>query len=167
MNSPSFEVAHPIAKRAAARSRSTISLRYLWVDREDLEQEAAIALWQALPHFDPSRASLRTFAEHVISRRFLSLCRTRRNRFDCLVDCHPIGADSILPLVFNIDFQRLVAQLSERDRRLAELLPEHSPTEAGRLLGISRSTVYERIRRIGAVFERFGWSPRRRSPQCN
>ena len=36
-------------------------------DREDIEQEGLIACWRALPHFDPDRASLRTFVEHVVA----------------------------------------------------------------------------------------------------
>jgi hypothetical protein len=52
--------------------------------------------------------------------------------------------------------------LAERDRRLAALLVDHSPTEASRALRLSRSTVYEGIGRIRVAFENAGFGPRMR-----
>ena len=131
-------------------------------DREDAEQEALVAVWRALPHYDPLRASLRTFVERVVATRLVSLMRARRRQLtlEPLKDYQPVGLDGIPVLEFQADFQRVSTSLAERDRRLATLLVDHSPTEASRVLSISRSTVYEGIRRIRIAFEDAGFGTR-------
>jgi len=64
-----FRNAYAIALRAArARAVSAVASGAIAVaDREDLEQEAVVACFRALPRFDPSRASLRTFIERVVA----------------------------------------------------------------------------------------------------
>jgi len=158
-----FASAYPLARRAArARSSIAISLGTATaLDREDLEQEALAAVWHALQFFDPSRASLRTFVERIVANRFASLMRTRRGQpvFEVLQEHHLLGLDGIPTAEFRIDFQKVAASLSEPDRRFAESLLEHRPTEACRAMRISRSCGYERIRRIRTAFENAGFRP--------
>lgn len=159
-----FLAIYPLARRAAevrtaaAVARTTVAP----ADREDLEQEALVAVWRALPRYDPLRASLRTFVEWVVATRFASLMRARRRQptLEPLRDHQPLGLDGIRILEFQTDFQRVSASFSERDRSLANLLADHSPTEASRALGISRSTVYEGIRRMRIAFGDAGFQPR-------
>ena len=124
-----------------------------------------MAVWRALQRFDPSRASLRTFVEMVVAARFASLMRARRSLpvLEPIEEYHLIGLDGIPALEFRVDFRRAAASLTEPDRRLARFLTDHTPTEAGRALGIARSTVYEAIHRIRAAFEKAGFGRRDRS----
>jgi DNA-directed RNA polymerase specialized sigma24 family protein len=76
-----FLAVYPVARRAAevrtcaAVARTTVAR----ADRENLEQEALLAVWRALPHYNPSRASLRTFVERVAANRIASLLRSLHN----------------------------------------------------------------------------------------
>jgi RNA polymerase sigma factor (sigma-70 family) len=159
-----FMAVLPLALRAAEVRTSAAVARAQMApaDREDVNQEALVAVWKALPHYDPSRASLRTFVEWVIATRFASLMRSRRIQpaLAPLEGHQPIGLDGIPVLEFRTDFQIVSESLAERDRRLAALLLDRSPTEASRVLHISRSTVYEGIRRIRTAFENAGFGPR-------
>jgi RNA polymerase sigma factor (sigma-70 family) len=159
-----FESAHPLATRSAqSRSRSAVARGAIpESERRDLEQEALSAVWKALPHYNPSRASLRTFVERVVATRLASLMRARRRRPTLvpLDDYQPVALNGIPALEFQTDFHRVSASLVERDRRLASMLADRSPTEAGRALRLSRSTVYEGIRRIRVAFEKAGFRPR-------
>jgi RNA polymerase sigma factor (sigma-70 family) len=155
---PRFEDAYPhICRAASVRLAGVANLSKS--DRQDLEQETLTAVWRALRHYDASRSSLRTFVEKVVSTRLASLFRRRRRQlhFELIDEHHLIGLDGIPTAEFRIDFQRIVAFLSTRDGRLAALLADHSPSEASRALGISRSTVYEGMRRIRSAFEHAGY----------
>ena len=152
-----FMAVYPLARRAAEVRTATIVCQV--EDREDLVQEALAAVWHALQFFDPSRASLRTFVERIVANRVASLMRTRRRQpvFEVLQEHHLLGLDGIPTAEFRIDFQKVAASLSEPDRRFAESLLEHRPTEACRAMGISRSCAYERIRRIRTALENAGF----------
>jgi RNA polymerase sigma factor (sigma-70 family) len=152
-----FEQAYPIAARAAKvrATAAVVSGAIPGADREDFEQEGLTACWRALPQFDPARASLRTFVEHVVAARLASLIRSA-NRvpasqpLDSASRCHVDSGIGSLEL--HADVWRLLNLLSDGDRHLVLLLMEYSPSEASRLLGIARSTVYERIQRLRRTF---------------
>lgn len=164
-----FAHAYPMARPAAGvRSAAAVALATVVPSgREDLEQEELAAVWRALPRYDPSRASLRTFVERVVAARFASLMRARRWQpsLEPLEEYHLVGLGGIPVLEFRTDFQRVSASLAERDRRLSAFPLDHSPTEASRALRISRSTVYEGIRRIRIAFADAGFGPRGRYPR--
>jgi DNA-directed RNA polymerase specialized sigma24 family protein len=163
-----FLAIYPLACRAAnVRSAAAVAVASVApADRKDWEQEALTAVWLALPRYDPSRASLRTFVERVITTRFASLVRARRQRpkLEPLEEHHSVGLDGIPGVEFRTDFNRVSASLAECDRWLARFLVDHSPTEASRALRVSRSTVYLGIRRIRTVFEVAGFGPQRGRP---
>jgi RNA polymerase sigma factor (sigma-70 family) len=159
-----FEMAYRLARRAA-QVRATAAVRCGAVsqsDHEDLEQEGLLACWRALRHFDSSRAALRTFVEHVVATQLTTLerarrCRPRLQPFD--EDRHQAGSTWAHEIELRSDVQRAVNRLSDADRQLALALIGHTPTEVSRLLGVARSTVYERIRHIRTQFVDAGLRP--------
>jgi RNA polymerase sigma factor (sigma-70 family) len=161
-----FGQAYPLALRSA-QIRSVAAVLSGTVpefERDDLEQEGLLACWRALPRFDANRASLRTFVERVVAARITSLHRARhcRPRFQPLEDDqYPSGDAWTLEIELRADVHRVLASLRERDRRLALALTEHTPTEASRIVGLARSTVYERIRHIRTAFTDAGLRPRK------
>lgn len=164
MRDAGFRRAYPQALLSAQvrSAAAVVTGAVLLADREDWEQEALTAVWRALPRYDAARASMRTYVERVIATRLASLRQGRRwqPRFEPLEEHHSVGLGEIPMVEFRIDFRRVSASLAERDRRLAIFLADHSPTQASRALGISRSTVYEGIRRIRVAFEDAGLGPR-------
>jgi RNA polymerase sigma factor (sigma-70 family) len=159
-----FLMAYPLAHGAAqVRSRNALGGRGTTaLDPEDLKQDALLQVWLALSQFDRSRASLRTFIEHVIANKIASVRRSQRAlqrtviRFET-VKCHP----EAVALDTRIDVQTILAKLNTQDRQVAILLAEGTPTEVSRALCISRSTVYERIRSIRRVFVNAGFGCRK------
>jgi len=158
-----FVKAYSFARRAAeVRSAAAMFTNHpASVDREDLEQEAMVGLWRALPKYDPSRASLRTFVECVIATKIASVLRAQRVlRRVPDYDAPPqrLG-QAIASIELRSDVEGVLAVLSDGDRQLALLLVEHTPTEASRQLRVSRSTVYLGIRRIRTAFADAGFGP--------
>ena len=161
----SFDTAYRLAVRAsqvqahAAVARGAISQ----ADRDDIEQEGMVACWRALSHFDPARASLRTFVERVVATRMISLHRARlcRPRFERLADNkHEVSGAWARDIELRSDVQRVLHGIPDAHRQLALTLIDHTPTEASRILGVARSTVYERIRQIRNAFVGAGLCPR-------
>ncbi len=163
MREPALEQALPFAMRAVqVRGAAAVaSGRVTPADREDLEQEALLALWIALRHYDASRASLRTFLERVADKRFASLLRRRRKPLviERLDSQRFATADGIPAVRFQVDLERVLAPLDDPDRALALLLIDHGPTEISRMLGIARSTVYARMARLRRAFLEAGYGP--------
>jgi RNA polymerase sigma factor (sigma-70 family) len=158
-----FREAYPLALRASrVRSAAAVTSGRVPVqEREDLEQEALLRVWQALPRYDAARASLATFIERVVASKVASLLRSRRRLaiFELPTGTQPSSADGIPAVEFRTDVERILAMLGPSDRRLALLLTEHGPGEACRILGVARSTVYCRIRRLRAAFLAAGYGP--------
>lgn len=159
-----FEQAYPIAVRVArVRARAAVVSGAIPVaDREDFEQEGLTACWRALPQYDPARASLRTFVERVIASRIASLVRAAR----CVPVRAPLSAAGPRPVDscaaaqdFYADIERISSVFGCHDRELALLLLEHSPAEVGRMLGIPRSTVHDKILRLRRRFVDAGLVP--------
>lgn len=163
MPSEEFASVYAIARRAAAvRSAGAVSRGVVSADREDLQQEALLAVWKALPRHDPSRASLRTFVEIVVATRMASLLRSRRRQPQCepLNSCQ--RSSSGRELYLRIDIERALGKLPQKDRRLAETLSEHSPSQTSRKLSMARSSVYEGIGRIRQALALAGLDQSRR-----
>ncbi len=159
-----FEQAYPIAARAAKvrATAAVVSGAIPVADREDFEQEGLTACWRALPQFDPARASLRTFIERVIASRIATLVRAaRRSPAQVALNAAgPLPVDSEVNLQeLQADVERISAAFECHDRQLILLLLEHSPAEAGRMMGIPRSTVHDRILRIRHRFVAAGFVP--------
>lgn len=159
-----FEEAYPIAVRAAkVRATAAVVSGVIPVaDREDFEQEGLTACWRALPQFDPARASLRTFVERVIASRIASLVRAAR-RSPSSVSLKAAGPQPVDSAAdeqeLYADVERVSSAFERHDRQLILLLLEHSPAEAGRMLGLPRSTVHDRILRLRRRFVAAGFVP--------
>ncbi|MEN6537182.1 MAG: sigma-70 family RNA polymerase sigma factor [Bryobacteraceae bacterium] len=156
-----FEQAYPIARRAVqVRATAAVVCGIIPVaDREDFEQEGLTACWRALPHFNPARASLRTFVEHVIAARLASIIRSAR-RAPVLL---PIESASTLRIAgdascqeLRADVMRLLDRLGPAERHLVQLLLDHSPAEASRILGVPRSTLHDQVVRLRRRFSLAG-----------
>ncbi len=156
-----FQKAYPLALRASqVRAATAVAAGRVPVhDREDIEQEALLRVWQALPRYDAGRASLATFIERVVATKVASLLRSRHAVFKLPPGTQLSSADGIPAVEFRADLERILASLAPSERRLALLLAEHGPGEAGRILGVARSTVYCRIRRLRAAFLAAGYGP--------
>jgi RNA polymerase sigma factor (sigma-70 family) len=156
-----FLAAYSLACRAAAARSAAAAAGgvILAADREDMTQEAVVAVWQALPSYDASRSCLRTFVELIIASRFASSLRSRRRQltFETLQDHQtPVAPDRIQAMELRMDIERTAASLADRDRDLAELLMDCGPTEASRAMRCSRAKVYAGINRIRTVFAQAG-----------
>jgi RNA polymerase sigma factor (sigma-70 family) len=160
----------PQAYRCACR---TARSRYAAIRRDgledcDVQQEALLKVWMALPRFDPSRASLRTFIEKVVFHAVVSAVRRRRAPEALtlqLADLRPASSD---PLDVRICVREVLSGVSAFDRVVALSLAEYSPTETGIRLGVGRATVYRTIGRLRTAFTGAGLSPsRRRDRSCD
>jgi RNA polymerase sigma factor (sigma-70 family) len=150
-----FLQAYPFARRAAQVRSASAVRKFKELEREDLEQEALLSTWRLLSRFDHTRASLPTFVERVVATSIASVCRGRaakkRIKHDDS-DPPPEPLQLFVRIEFRIDFLRVVARLAPRDRKVALLLVEFSPTQIARSLKTSRQAVYRCINRIRAAF---------------
>lgn len=153
MTEVTFDQAYPFARRAAqVRAAAAVMTGIIpQADREDFEQEGLAACWRALPRFDPSRASLRTFCERIVAARLATLVRSALR----VPPSEPLEVVGEIPVrsgfsdvEFLASLESVLARLRPADRRLVLLLLDHTPAEAGRILGVSRSTVHDRIVRL-------------------
>lgn len=120
-------------------------------DRVDLEQELTLHVLQRRPRFNPKRGSWAAFVRRVVKYYGENLVRDRRTakRYggptDPLTDEIPARdeSDAIARAV-----RAAVAELPAELREVAELVLSGSVAAAARELGVSRSTVYARLREI-------------------
>src|SRR5205823_12374400 len=80
VTAPSFDEVYPIIRRVAGVRAANVAKAYglSTEERSDLEQEAALHVWRGLGAFDPTRASLKTFVERIVSNQMLSSIRRLR-----------------------------------------------------------------------------------------
>jgi DNA-directed RNA polymerase specialized sigma24 family protein len=153
----------------AARVRAGRAVRSTAVpphEYEDVVQEAITSCWIALPQFNPDRASLPTYFEHVIANRVSSVKRAshagKRSAqvypLDVAGECTAPG-DWVAGLHLRLDVHRVLRCLAPGDRAIALLLMKYSPTEATRVAQVSRSKIYRTIGRLRAVFTSAGFGP--------
>jgi RNA polymerase sigma-70 factor (ECF subfamily) len=166
-----FARAYPWARRAAAVRSAAANAFVPSASREDLEQQVMIAVWLATSCYDPSRASLRTFVERVAANRIVSLLRSVRHsgrsrevpleKASALAA--PDGRDEL-----RADVRRVLAGVSEFDRRIARSLTYRSTAETSRSMGVSRAKVYRAIGRLRVAFTVAGFADCRgvRHPGC-
>jgi len=148
------------------------------MDREDFEQDLVLDLLRRIGRHDPARASLETFAEHVLDNRVATLtrpCARLRNERqmvsidapvpsndsdaesgqlpdDNLVtgngDADPASVESQLSL--RIDVERFVGKLPPALRLCADIMRHGNVSEGASKAGLHRSTIYERLAHLRA-----------------
>jgi len=160
-----FTAVYPLALCAAAAKAAAIAnLSDAWADREDMVQEAMIAVCQGLVYYEPARATLRTFTERIIDNRMTSLfrCRHARRRGHGRNEPLTAGANLAAPdrhLDLRADVTLILAGMSLFDRKVAAHLIDCTPAETSRCLGVSRAAVYRAIARLRLAFITAGIQP--------
>jgi RNA polymerase sigma-70 factor (ECF subfamily) len=145
-------------------------------DRDDIEQELRIDLLRRFKHYDPSKASIITFSDRLITHRLADLiaerqaeCRDWRQEVHLsdplpgTVGDEPVTLEDILAADFSghaaadlrMDTRRILAGLPPVCRALCLKLQESSIVEISEGTGIPVSTLYDMRRRIRAHFQKF------------
>jgi RNA polymerase sigma factor (sigma-70 family) len=165
-----FEQSFPaMCRLAAVRATRIVSRHGLPCElRRDLEQEAVLEVWRKRTAYNPERGSWRTFSEHVVANKLISIVRTIRSKHEGQFKDEPL--ENLLGVAgpkdnhdLRADVSRILARVSSFDRAVARSLVGYSAAETGRRLDVSRATIYRAIERLRAVFTEAGLSPER---QC-
>lgn len=162
-NNPIDEAVAALIKRKAARMVGRAGLRVQ--DREDLEQQLAQHVLERRGSYNPRRGTWSAFVRRVVERHGENLIRARRaaKRYG-----GALGSPTDEPIGHGDDAEvhartvaAALATLPAELRRVAELVMAGTVTGAARTLGISRSTVYARLREISTrpEFQEFGDDP--------
>ncbi len=142
-------------------------------DRPDIEQQLALCLLEALPHYDPDKATRRTFICRIVDRAVADLARRRTAEKRAFTHRH-VSLDgrasdggegqSEAPLVLTedatgdlrdlaLDLADALETLPEKLRRLCEQLPDTPIAEIARREQVSRKTVYTWLKKLRRRFE--------------
>jgi len=145
-------------------------------DREDLEQELMLKVWEALEKFDPDLSHPHAFVATVVERAAATILRSQKalkrgnHLGHCSLglaafseDCQDGPADAAAieltstpsheaPVDLAHDVVEVLSQLRRELREVAERLGSRSKRQIAKELGISRSTL---DRRIDALREQF------------
>ena len=148
------------------------------MDREDFEQDLVLDLLRRIGRHDPARASLETFAEHVIDNRVATLTRpcarlrterqmvsidTPRPSSDNDAESDQLPEDNLITgnsdagpasieneLSLRIDMERFVGKLTPALRLCADIMHNGNVAEGASKSGLHRSTIYDRLARLRA-----------------
>lgn len=133
---------------------------YTRQDLGDIEQDLWADFFEHVPQFNPRRASMNTFAAHVIETKMRKLLRTRRAKFrPSPIERHETlgqdeedrGAVDRAHLAFDVD--TVVRGLPSKLRQVATLLKTQSVSAVARRLGIPRRTLRSRyLRELRQIF---------------
>jgi len=155
-----FHEALPVAKRTAGVRFSSFAgtFRPAGVDREDITQEAFLALWQALSYYEPERAAIPTFIEGVVTNRVTSVARGIHAHRRGFGRTRPLDTVDILLASpdyapdLGVAIRQVLARVLPFDRTVALSLAAYSVADTGRRLGVCRASVYRSIGRLRAAF---------------
>lgn len=147
------------------------------MDREDFEQDLVLDLLRRIGRHDPARASLETFAEHVLDNRVATLtrpcARLQAERQQVSIDSATtadrdeacptdLSEESLMTagnenpsdvengLSLRIDVERFVGKLTPALRMCAEIMINGNVAEGASSAGVHRSTIYERLAHLRA-----------------
>lgn len=154
---------------------------YTHDDLEDLEQELMLAYLLAWPSFDPDKGNPKSFITAVVNNRAaemlreieaqkrwtglktLSLSTPVADDADATIGDQITSDESLWGDVFgaqghiaaeqNMDAEKILARLPEDLAQTYRLLMEYSVTEAAELLGIPRTTMSGRLKKLKKFME--------------
>lgn len=137
-----------IEKHKAAINRVCRSFCRTVEDREDLQQEILMHLWQGWKNYRPEHKPI-TWIYRVAMNSAISWRRQRIKQVEVLpLDGFDLPEDAVMREQ-STHLKALVAMLSVSDQRLINLyLDGFSTEEIGKLIGISQTNVTTRIARI-------------------
>lgn len=143
------------------------------LDAEDIAQELREEVLRGAEHFDPTRACFDTFVDRIIKNRIADLARqsqaAKASRKTLSFDAPILGRDGQENLTLaetlsetspahgvddfaaahgaglKSDVATFLASLCPSSRRIAIAVSQGSVAEAARMLGLHRSTIYERL----------------------
>lgn len=170
LTDPTTRISRNIRIRAARLARSGA---VPGLDVEDIEQELRLDLIRRAHNFDPKKASFDTFADRIIANQIATLASATRamraERAMQPIDVR-VGEDEsgggltlldVLPETAAIDpvdefslsqgpglrgdVAKLLSALCPSTRQVAIAVSNLSITEAARVLGLHRSTIYQRL----------------------
>lgn len=141
-------------------------------DFEDLQQELMVAYLHAWPSFDPARGDRRSFIKTVVNTRALMLVREveaqkRWTGAKPLSLSAPVDEDGDIALgdtiadpthlimEQNADMAKMIAAMPDDLRQTYQLLSEYSVTEAAEMLGIPRTTMSSRLKKLQKFIESY------------
>jgi DNA-directed RNA polymerase specialized sigma24 family protein len=122
-------------------------------DCPDVEQELAMRLLAPLQKFNRAKLTRRSYAQMLVDRLALNLLRDRQVAKRAGGPLAPLPAE--LPdecdgatAARALDVAEALARLPDRLREVAELLKTETIAGVARALGVSRATVYARVREL-------------------
>ena len=135
-------------------------------DREDIEQDLILELLRWWAKVDAPDNNLAPLIRVVIDQRLANILRHRRaacRRPDRASPLERLSQNdpalsrtdkSLDKVPLSLDIQELIRELPAELRRVAEVLQTESISSAACSLGISRGTVYARLRELRSRYER-------------
>lgn len=154
-------------------------------DFEDIKQELTLAYLLAWPSFDPDKGNPKSFVKAVINNRAaemlreaeaqkrwtglktLSLSAPLAEDTDATIGDLVTSEESLWGDVFGaqshgaaeqkMDHERMLAALPKDLRQTYRLLMEHSVTEAAEILGVPRTTMSSRLKKLKKFMEEQGF----------
>ena len=153
--------------------RKVMELRQL--SRSDIRQEFLLAIIEAMPGFDTTQSTWRTYISKVCNNRYLNFRREYRLACKCMgnvISLDEIGNDEsgLIP-TYEVDFETqhdvniVLEKLPKHLREIAELLKTNSLTKTASLLGVSRCTISRGVKQIRGYFQTRGFE--KFSRKCN
>jgi len=147
-------------------------------DREDIEQDLWLDLFERLPKYDPTKATLNTFIALVVERRVASLIRDRStekrspDREECSLDDAVLDADGRVVARHETtpeaasdpgrlrdlerDVAHVVAHLPDELRPIVLALAFGTQNSVGPELGISRRAMAKAVDQLREIFRDAG-----------
>ena len=140
--------------------RKVMELRKLSLS--DIRQEFLLAIIEAMPGFDTTQSTWRTYISKVCNNRYLNF--RREYRLACKYIGNMVSLDAIendesdIVPTYEVDFETqhdvhiVLEKMPKHLREIAELLKSNSPAKTASLLGVSRATISRSVKQIRAFF---------------
>ena len=165
----------PITNDYISIVRSTVRRRVgrgglAGLDREDVAQHALVELSRRTFHYDATRGPRAAFVRRIALNAIADLiarhtaARRDHRRCSASLDDTTSGAvatderaeRAVEHADLRLDLEDQLGRLAPGHRAVCDQLAEHSVTDTARRLGVSRSTVYDRIARVRTHFVKAG-----------